>query len=58
MAKASGDALYRTHSYRTGVFFSHAVAVKLAMYMGLVGGKCGTGKVVMFVIIRSCALGI
>ena len=39
-------------------FFSHAVAVKLAMYVGLVGGKCGTGKVIVFVIIRSCALGI
>lgn len=58
VANASGDALYRTHSCRTGVFFSHAVAIKLAMYVGLVGGKCGTGKLVMFVIIRSCALGI
>jgi hypothetical protein len=40
------------------VFLSHAVAVKLAMHVGLVGGNCGTRKVVMFVIIRSCALGI
>jgi hypothetical protein len=40
------------------VFFSHAVAVKLAVYVGLVGGKCGTRKVVMFVIIRYCALEI
>jgi uncharacterized membrane protein len=54
VAKASGDALYRTHSYRTGGFLSHAVV----MYVGVAGGKCGTGKVVMFVIIRSCALGI
>ena len=59
MAKVSGDALYRTHSYRTGgFFFSHAVAVKLVTYVGLVGGRCGTGKVVMFVIIGSRALGI
>jgi len=40
------------------VFLSHAVAVKLAMHVGLVGGKCGAGKVVMFVIIRSYVLGI
>jgi hypothetical protein len=40
------------------VFLSHAVAVKLAVYLGFVGGKCETRKVVIFVIIRSCALGI